>query len=70
VGIIRVFFTVSEFTSIEVVILDNDMSVDDTKVVDTGDDKMVGTGDGKVVNIDVVIVANKDIDITTVQNEY
>jgi len=69
VGVIRIYFTVLEFTSIEVVIVDDNMSVDD-KVVDTGDDKMMGTGDGKVVNIDVVMVANKDIDITAVQNEY
>jgi len=66
VGAIRVSVTVSDFTSIEVVITDDDMMVDN-KVVDTGDGKMVSTGDDKVVNIDVDIVTDKDIDIAIVE---
>ena len=76
VGAIRVSVTVSDFTSIEVVIADDDMMVDD-KVVDTGDDKMVGTGDGIVVDTDddkMVgtgdgIVVDKDVDVTTMEKK-
>jgi len=69
VGAIRVFVTVSDFFSIEVVIADDDVMVDN-KVVDTDDDKMVGTGGDKVVDIDVDIVTDKDMDIAIVEKEW